>query len=414
MKNIAVVGLGNYAENYVKIIQKLEKENVANLFCVVVRDRDKYAQKADELDKKGVVIYSSFEKMLTYGKGKIDLIALPIASPDHFEYASRALAEDYDVVVEKPVAITIQEVDELVRVQQNSGNYCIVGNEYLYSTSINLLCNEIASGKIGKIKRIRALCGWPCGTKYFRRNDWAGKIITDDKKWSLDGPATNHCAAILANAIHLINTTCDSENSIKSVQAELYRAYPISSYDTTCMRILMENDTEIDFVGSYAVENEVIPMMELECENATINWNFKDEKTIIKFDNGKKKIFRERNLEFKFESIFREAITLTTSRSRKSSSTIQTARSHVLAMNLAFESAQKILTVPAKFVRTSRNKTHPKKFIKKFDQIMSQAYSEGKLFSELDVPWAHATQPVEAAGYQFFPKTVGITDLMIS
>jgi predicted dehydrogenase len=412
MKNFAVVGVGNYADNYIKTIQKLERENIANLFCVVIRDRDKYAERAAELDKDGVVVYTSFEKMLMYGKGKIDIIALPIASPDHFEYAAQALAEDYDIIVEKPAAITIQEVDELLRVQLKTDNYCIVANEFLYSTSINLLCNEITSGKIGKIKKIRALCGWPAGSKHYERNSWTGKMLTDNKKWSLDGPATNYCAAILANAIYLLRTTCAPENGIQSVQAELYRAYDIASYDTACLRVKMEDGAEIFFAGSYAVENQILPIMELECENATVSWNFEDEKTIIRFTNGRKKIFRERNLEQKFESIFREAITLTSSRSRTPTSTVQNARSHVLTVNLAFESAQEIVTVPPEFIGSSKNKQHPKVYIKNLNETLLTAYQQGKLFSETGVEWARPTQPVPANGYHAFPNAASLKNLL--
>jgi len=412
MKNFAVVGVGNHAENYIKTIQKLERENIANLFCVVIRDRDKYAQQAAELDREGVVVYTSFERMLTYGKGKIDIIALPIASPDHFALAAQALSEDYDVIVEKPAAITIQEVDELLRLQEKTENYCIVANEFLYSTSINLLCNEISSGRLGKIKKIKAMCGWPSGQKYFEQNDWAGKLITGDKKWSLDGPATNTCASILANAIHLMRTTCAPENAIESVQAEMYRAYAISSYDTICLRLKMEHDAEIFFTGSFAVENQILPIMEIECEDAVVSWNFEDEKTIIRFNNGKKKIFRERNIDQKFESIFRDAITVTTSRARKPGSTVQSARSHVLTFNLAFESAQEIVSVPAEFVGSSKNKQFPKLFIKNLNEMMLDAYQHGKLFSETGVAWARPTQPVIANGYDQFPKSAAMKNVL--
>jgi len=413
MKNFAVVGIGNYAENYIKIMQKLEKEKIANLFCVVVRDRDKYPTAVNTLDDEGVVIYPSYDKMLSYGKQRVDIVALPIASKDHFEYTKMALENGYDVIVERPVAITIQEVDQLLETQKQTERYCIVGNEFLYSSSINLLCNEISSGRLGKIKMIRAICGWPCNEAYFKRNNWAGHLITD-QKWNLDGPATNHGASVLINALHLVLTTCDKTAQIEAVQAELYRAYQISSYDTVCMRIHLTNGSQVFFVASYAIDKPIDAAMQIECENALVNWNFQDEKTIIRFHSGRKKIFRERAVEQKYELVFREAITVSTTRSRNPRSTIESARSHVLALNLAFESAQEILTIPPEFIGLSVSKNDQKIFVKDMESILTQSYQEGKLFSELNVPWAKATAACKSKDYQTFPQNEKIKKWMQS
>lgn len=402
MKNFAIVGVGNYADNYIRIIQKLEKEKIANLFCAVVRDREKNKKAVENLDYEGVVIYPSFEKMLTYGQGKIDIIALPIGGLDHFEYAKQAMEEGYDVVVEKPAAITIQDVNELQKLREKVDQYCIIGNELLFSSSIGLLCNEIGSGRLGKLKSIKAKCAWPCGSDYFARNNWAGRLVVDGK-WNLDGPATNHCASVLTSALYLLQSACEPQTEIESVQAELYRAYDITSYDTVSMRVNMDNGTNVHFVSSYAVENEIEPVMEIICEDATIKWQANEEKTIIRFNTGKKKIFRERQAETKFESIFREAITVTTTRTRRPNSSIKTSRSHVLALNLAFESAEEIVTIPNEFLAKSTLKGNKRIFMKDADSILANAYENGKLFSELDLPWAKATTAYPANNYSNFP-----------
>lgn len=411
MKNFALVGVGNYAEHYLKILQKFEKEKIAKLFCVFVRNREKYENRIRELDQKGIVVYTSYEKMLSYGQGKVDLVALPIASMDHAELARQAMASGYDVVLERPVAITIQDVDELIELQEKTGRFCIVDNEFLYSSSINLLCNEMSSGRLGRIKRIRMQCGWPADEGYFRRNNWAGRL-TANGKWNLDGPATNQCAAILHNALYLIESVCGNPVRIQTVQAELYRAFHIESHDTIAIRVLLADDTEIFYVASYALNNPIEPTMLIECENGEVLWNSEDEKTVIKFSNGRKKIFRERQVEQKYESVFRDAITVNTTRSRHPSSTIQMARSHVLVLNLAFESAAKIVSIPGEYLYEQKGKTGTKVCIQEMESILNQAFNETKLFSEMNLPWAQASTPYKAAYYRQFPKNKFLKEII--
>lgn len=407
MKNFAIVGIKNYAQKYIKTIENLRKDGLANLFCVVVRDRDKYPKQVRELDEKGVVVYSSLEKMLHYCQTKVDVIALPMASKDHAELAGICLEAGYDVILERPAAITIQDMHRLSEIQKKSQKYCIVGNEFLYSSSINLICNEIGSGRLGKITKIRTLCGLPVGADFWNRNSWAGKLRVDNQ-WNLDGPATNICSDVLQNALFLIESVCSRQVAVKSVQAELYRSHEISSYDTVSLRVVMDDDSEITFAASYAVDATIEPMMHIDCEKGIVDWNFENEKTIIRYGDGRKKIFREQDVEQRFETVFRDAITVTTTRARKPNSTLETAASHVLVLNLAFESAGEIITIPPACLQKTKNGIA----IQNNQEFLKKAFTEAKLFSELDLPWAKSSKSVSAENYTSFPQNAKFKNLM--
>ncbi|MBN2090685.1 Gfo/Idh/MocA family oxidoreductase [candidate division KSB1 bacterium] len=407
MKNFAIVGINNYAQKYIKIIEKLRKEGFANLFCVVVRDRDKNPKVVRELDDRGIVVYSSLDKMLSYCQTKVDIVALPVASKDHAELAGVCLEAGYDVILERPAAITIQDVNRLLEIQKKTDRYCIVSNEFLYSSSINLICNEIGSGRLGKIKRIRTLCASPMGTDFFSRNNWAGKLYTNNQ-WNLDGPATNYCAEVLQNALFLIESVCGRQVTIKSVEGELYRSNEISSYDTASIRVIMDDESEIFFAASYAVDAVIEPAMHIDCENGTVDWNYDNEKTIIRYADGRKKIFRERDIEQRFEIVFRDAITVTTTRARKPNSTLETAASHVLVLNLAFESAEEIVTIPPEYLQKTKNNI----IIQNNQEIFKKAYTEAKLFSEMDLPWAKSSKVISGKNYTSFPQNAKLKKLM--
>jgi predicted dehydrogenase len=67
--------------------------------------------------------------------------------------ATRLIQAGYPVVVEKPVAGTIQEVDRLITVERQTGRWCAVDYQWLHSPTIQWLRQRIAAGALGRCAR---------------------------------------------------------------------------------------------------------------------------------------------------------------------------------------------------------------------------------------------------------------------
>ncbi|MBN1350741.1 Gfo/Idh/MocA family oxidoreductase [candidate division KSB1 bacterium] len=403
MKNVCLVGIGGYAAKHLKILQMLEKEKAVNLHSIVVRDRNKYAKQVDELDSSGVIIYPAYQKMLTYGQDKIDIIALPIALMDLAPYAIQALENGYDVILEKPGAVTIQDADKLIQAEKASDRYLAIAYQFTYSSSISLILNTIESGDFGKVNRIKVLIGWPRGWDYYRNKNWLGKLKIENR-WVLDGPLSNATSHFLNNALMILHAK-NHDTAIKHVTAELYRANDIDSYDTCCLKAAMTDGAELLFVSTHAINKRIDPVMEIDTEKALISWNFIEEKTVIRYKGRNKKIFKERNTEEKYQNIFRDMVTVSSMRTRRPKATMELSRPQVLVSNLAFESAEGILTLPEEYLKTTTDKYGKKTIIKDMETIITRAYDENKLFSEIELSWAAGTKKVAAKGYANFPKS---------
>ena len=410
MKNICLVGIGGYAARCLKIIQLLEKERSISLHSIVVRDRKKYAKEVEEVDNMGVIIYPSFEKMLTYGQNKVDIIVLPIALMDLASHSIMALEAGYDVIAEKPAAVTIQDADKLIEVEKATDQYLCIGYQFTYSSSISLILNTIESGQLGKVKHVKVMCGWSRNWKYYKSKNWIGKLSLDNK-WILDGPLANENSHFLNNALMIVSAANHAAD-IKSLKAELYRANNITSYDVCSLRAEMEDGVQLFFVASHAINNSIDPIMEVECENGSINWNFENEKTVIRYKDGHKKLFREQDIEQKYENVFRDAIAVSTTRTRRPKSTMEVARPQVLVSNLAFESAQEIVTIPEKSLKYVNNKQGKKTTVIDMESILEQAYQNKSLFSEMNLPWAKETAEVSGNGYTHFPQNEKLLRLL--
>jgi UDP-2-acetamido-3-amino-2,3-dideoxy-glucuronate N-acetyltransferase len=80
------------------------------------------------------------------------VVAAPAAS--HFDIVRQALAAQKDVFVEKPLALTVKEGEQLVALAERERRILMVGHLLEYHPAIAALRKLVASGEVGKIQYI--------------------------------------------------------------------------------------------------------------------------------------------------------------------------------------------------------------------------------------------------------------------
>ncbi|MCK5305324.1 MAG: Gfo/Idh/MocA family oxidoreductase, partial [Candidatus Heimdallarchaeota archaeon] len=97
--------------------------------------------------------FTSWEDILA--KEKLADIAI-IATQDkmHFEPAILAMERGYDVLLEKPMAVSIKQCKELVKIAIKTGTILQIGHVLRYTKFFSKIKNIIDSGKIGKVANI--------------------------------------------------------------------------------------------------------------------------------------------------------------------------------------------------------------------------------------------------------------------
>merc|ERR1719252_510412 len=72
----------------------------------------------------------------------------------HHKYVMKALDAGKHVMVEKPVGVTIDEVDEMRKCAEKKGLVCMPGHNYIYEPQVLRMKGIITSGAIGKIVQL--------------------------------------------------------------------------------------------------------------------------------------------------------------------------------------------------------------------------------------------------------------------
>src|SRR5699024_9399417 len=145
-----------------------------------------------------------------------------------------------------------------------------VGFNWSFTDSIQQLKKDLLAKKFGEIKRLKSIVLWPRSLDYYSRSDWAGKMYSKDGDYIYDSVANNATAHFLHNLFYLTGDSLDASAILKDVTPELYRANTIETFDTCAIKVTTNEDIDIFFYASHAVDDIVNPMFEIECEHAKI------------------------------------------------------------------------------------------------------------------------------------------------
>jgi predicted dehydrogenase len=144
MLKVRVIGCGYWGPNLIRNFLQLSESDVAR-----VADLD------ENRLKRMKELYPSIETTQDYmdivADSKIDVVAVATPVHTHFKLASDALSARKHVFVEKPIAASVQEAEELVALAEENQRKLMVGHTFLYSAAVQKMKEIIDSGEFGEI-----------------------------------------------------------------------------------------------------------------------------------------------------------------------------------------------------------------------------------------------------------------------
>ena len=393
---IAIVGMGGFARTYLHDIERVEGlgQHVAQV--AIEADRRSFPGEVQALADRGVKVFSSLREMLASYRSEIDLLCIPTGIPLHRAMTVAALEAGCHVLVEKPAAGSIQDVDAMLAAQARSGRMCAVGYQHLSHPSYQFVKNWICAGNLGRIRSIKGFGCWPRDPAYYRRNSWAGNLATGDT-WVLDSPHNNALS-------HAVNSMCflgcqQPAEVLQpvAIQAELYRANAIASADTAVFRVETTAEVEIFFAVTHCSEEMLHPQFEIDGEKGRIEMNYEGEAKVV-WNDGR----REELVVAKGErGVMEDALRAISIDGGRPAVPLAMARAQTLCACGTFESSA-IGEIPTELRRTEADSGRVE--VVGMTGWIQDAYASARLFSELDIGWAVAGRRINLEGYDYFPS----------
>lgn len=140
---IGIAGYGYWGPNLARNIAAGERSELA---MVCDRDEDSLARAARAHPQTRLT--RDWDEMLRDADVQAVVVALPIAL--HHRFALEALQANKHVLVEKPLATSVAECDELAAEARARGLTLMVGHTFEYSEPVRAMARYLASGELGE------------------------------------------------------------------------------------------------------------------------------------------------------------------------------------------------------------------------------------------------------------------------
>lgn len=146
---VGVVGLGYWGPNLARNLNQLPGCRLGAL-CDLDPDRlGKIGQLYPD-----ATCYQSFNQMLEDASLDAVVVATPVHQ--HFPLGKAALLAGKHVLIEKPMASSAAECQELIELADQRGLTLMVGHIFVYSAAVQMIQRIIASGDLGDIRYINS------------------------------------------------------------------------------------------------------------------------------------------------------------------------------------------------------------------------------------------------------------------
>ena len=199
MINVAQIGIGYWGPN---ILRNLVNNASVNTLMVA----DLSSERGNYVKSLYPEIVFSTDMADIIDNDKIDAIVIATPVHTHFSIAMQCLKAGKHVLVEKPMAMSVKEIDQIEVLSKKHNLIAMVGHTFLYNSAVQYIKKIIQEGEIGDIRYI-----------YSQRTN-LGRIRNDiDALWNL----APHDISIIQYWLDESNPISISRQGMAYVQTEI-------------------------------------------------------------------------------------------------------------------------------------------------------------------------------------------------
>ncbi|WP_035236674.1 Gfo/Idh/MocA family protein [Desulfobacter vibrioformis] len=144
---VAQIGCGYWGPNLLRNLVANSQCRVKSL-CDLAAERRKYVSGL----YPAIDVTDDCQSVLADPEIDAVVIATPVFT--HYDLAMRALGQGKHILVEKPMAGTVEEVEHIRDLAREKGLIAMVGHTFLYNPAVRFLKKLVSSGQLGNIRYI--------------------------------------------------------------------------------------------------------------------------------------------------------------------------------------------------------------------------------------------------------------------
>ena len=141
--NLGVIGVGAMGYNHARVYYKLEEANLVAVSDVSERTLNKVAKK---YDAKG---FTDYEDLLK--DSEIEVVSVCVPTTFHHDVVMEAIKHGKHVLVEKPIAFTLKEAEDMIAAAKEAGVILATGHVERFNPAVQKAKELIDNDVIGDI-----------------------------------------------------------------------------------------------------------------------------------------------------------------------------------------------------------------------------------------------------------------------
>ena len=179
----ALIGCGRIAVNHIKAVVNNELDMIA--VCDIIPEHiDDLFEKTGY--NKSAERYSDYREMVDEHP-EIELVSIATDSGMHAEIALYCIDRGINVIIEKPIAMSLADADEIIRRSEEKCVKVSSCHQNRFNIAVQEMRHALEEGNFGRISHGSIHVRWNRNKEYYEQAPWRGK-------WASDGGALmNQC-----------------------------------------------------------------------------------------------------------------------------------------------------------------------------------------------------------------------------
>ncbi len=175
----AILGCGRISARHVEaLINNKENTELVAVYDIIEELAiDKKNQYESKIEGSDVKVYTDYNKFLN--DKNIDVVTIASISGYHAEQAIDCLNNDKHVLIEKPMALTVEDADKIIALGKEKDKKVCVSHQNRFSPAVQKLRRAIEEERFGKLIHGTARVLWARDDNYYEQASWRGTKALD-------------------------------------------------------------------------------------------------------------------------------------------------------------------------------------------------------------------------------------------
>jgi len=143
---VGVIGMGSMGKNHARVYSELDSTNL-----VAIVDTD--GQLRGQMEKKyRTSAYADYKEMMH--QESLDIVSIAVPTVLHREVALEAINRGLHVLLEKPIASSLAEAEEIIHAAKAKAVKLLIGHIERFNPAVLELKRRIQQGELGKVFKV--------------------------------------------------------------------------------------------------------------------------------------------------------------------------------------------------------------------------------------------------------------------